>query len=458
MFDETHPLDRLTPASYNPRVITPEALKTLSQSIIRLGMLKPIIATASGKIVAGHQRTRTMLALGLTHTPAHVIDDVCDHDEVRFNQLHNASDLELVTAHLRVPAGLSVGWHVVSHADIDVVSRPEKVATQQAEVSRLLLKHGPWGAAVASTDGLIVVSAVYAHAVKLLRMPLHVRVIGPELVPAARHYFAQSYGAFSYRHLPKTTWVQSLAQMNRLRGQARGGRSTLYERVVIPLLEQHRGWRVLDFGSGHGDYARRLRRRRFHLVDVEFYRRKAGSMALDTRWVHGAIDRLCKELTTHGRFDLVVCDSVLNSTDSLQAEADVMTCLNAFVRRGGLVAFSGRAQTFCDQRQRSNYITSVRQRQVQFVDDQGFTAMFQRGSWLYQRFHTREQAQGLGARYIGPADYRLTKSSWQVLARQSVELEQADVEASLAREFDLPLPAGSYGRSSDILKAWRAAG
>ncbi len=34
----------------------------------------------------------------------------------------------------------------------------------------------------------------------------------------ARSFLAASYGVYSYDHLPRTTWAQARAQMNRLNG------------------------------------------------------------------------------------------------------------------------------------------------------------------------------------------------------------------------------------------------
>ena len=94
-FVEAYPLDQARPAEYNPRVITPETFELLRGSLRNLGIIKPIITTTGGLLVAGHQRTRAMKAEGYTHAPAHVLNGhIGQSDEIRFNQLHNAADLE----------------------------------------------------------------------------------------------------------------------------------------------------------------------------------------------------------------------------------------------------------------------------------------------------------------------------------------------------------------------------
>ena len=61
----------LNPAEYNTRLLTNEAQEDLKKSIKELGIIKPIIIRQSDKrIMAGHQRTKTMKLLGYTHVPA----------------------------------------------------------------------------------------------------------------------------------------------------------------------------------------------------------------------------------------------------------------------------------------------------------------------------------------------------------------------------------------------------
>ncbi len=54
--------------------------------------------------------------------------------------------------------------------------------------------------------------------------------------------------------------------------------------------------------------------------------------------------------------------------------------------------------------------------------------------------------------------YTRTTSSWQASAFVNPTLaSDDDKRASLAREFNLPLPTGRYDRGADIIKAWEAS-
>lgn len=85
MFDPAYPVAKLRPADYNPRVITPESQAQLRESIRAHGILRPVIATEAGLLIAGHQRTSQIRALGIETTPAFVLPPVPLGAEIRFN-------------------------------------------------------------------------------------------------------------------------------------------------------------------------------------------------------------------------------------------------------------------------------------------------------------------------------------------------------------------------------------
>ncbi len=90
-FVEKIPIDEITGADYNPRVITEEALQKLQQSIRRFGMIKPLIVNASNNIiVAGHQRKKAAEKIGLKYLPCIKINSPNVRDEIWFNLMHNS--------------------------------------------------------------------------------------------------------------------------------------------------------------------------------------------------------------------------------------------------------------------------------------------------------------------------------------------------------------------------------
>jgi ParB family chromosome partitioning protein len=452
----------IQPAAYNPREITEEGLIQLRKSLRILGFVKPIIVRDTGLLVAGHQRTKAAQLEGLTECPAFVIAGMNPADEIRFNQIHNGCEIDLLAGDYSVPGG-DLGFHWIQPRQIIGPDKPAKGAAERHEMLKLLAKYGHFGAAIATTAGKVIAGQLYASCCRVLGFPLLVRYVDADRAEDVARFLGQSYGQYSYRNLPRNTWHQAHAQMNRLAGES-NMKSTLYERVVIPNLRP--GMRVLDFGAGKMAYADKLRSLGHDITAVEFYRKRGGS--IDVRQVQRDIDALIRSLTGRGRFDFVVCDSVLNSVDSEEAEASVMGCLNAFCRPGGLIAFSGRpigkhGDVSEADTKRHGY------RQIEFLDNEGYSAIYRAGSWQYQKFHTATEVKSLADQFVG-ADAKVTcgdkargfrsemyGTSWQVFGSKEIEIGQAQAIKAITFEFDLSHPGGSYGRGADVSAAWLEA-
>lgn len=456
------PVAKLQPASYNPRAISETALEELQRSIAEVGFCKPVIATKSGTIVAGHQRTRAARALGIETVPAWVLASVTEGDEVRFNQLHNGTDLDAIDTTVRIAPSDEVGTFVdVPWTEITTDRAIASGAAVRNEIAKLVLAYGPWGCAVATSGGEVISSPQYALACRLLRLPCRVFRVPQDKADAARAWFARTYGEYSYDHLEKRTYLQSFAQPYRLRpprredGKRKFMSSALYQRCVEPELR--RTDRMLDFGCGKADHMLRLRAQGFAAFGVEFFPRQGNE--LDKTTAHRMIDETLHELRTRGRFDVVVLDSVINSVDSLQAEADVLTCVSAFCRPGGRVYVATRPREEVDSRERSPVAATKRnKREVEFLDRNGFSALFRYGGWFYQRLLYREEFLALGRKYLGPSEYRTGATSHLMVSTRTVELPHEAVEAAIRREFDLMWPRGAtVGRADAAVAAYRAA-
>ena len=203
-------IESLNPAEYNPRLLTPEAQENLKKSITELGIIKPIIIRRSDKrIMAGHQRTKTMKLLGYTHVPAFVLDGVNSTDEVRFNQLHNYAECEVseVQPDIRVsvPEGTE-GFFMVPNKDIAVITKGGN-NSRVVDLTKMILRYGQFANAVCNHEGKVIISTVYAKAVKLMGMDLLVYVLPEGKEELALSYFSKEYGVFEYSHLERKTYI-----------------------------------------------------------------------------------------------------------------------------------------------------------------------------------------------------------------------------------------------------------
>jgi len=458
MFHPDYPVENLRPAPYNPRLLEDDAFEALKRSILKLGMVKPIIVADTGTIVAGHQRTRALLATGTSRTPAYVISNLNKMDEMKFNQLHNGTDLDTGDEHVTVPPSEVLGYVDVPCALVAGNLRAAGGPLRHT-ICGLLTLYGPWGGIVATKSGKCISGAQYALSCKLVNVPVRVYYVEERDATLVRAIFQKQYGKFSYEKLPKTTYAQTFAQMYRVRkdknGTPRGVKAPNYEKIYIPAFRP--GERILDFGCGQGDYVRMLQEKAVRIWGVEFFYRIGTH--LNTEATHKMIDSLIQTLDQEGRFDTVICEFVLNSTDSLAAESAVMTCLNALCKPGGRIYASGRTLESVED---TLNVTGATQENLVFLDDHGYTARILKGQWFYQKYHSTKMRLDLARTYIGAdagtGNAPRAKGTFLVSGTKQHELPLAQVTAALAFEFNLMWPGGqTVNRHGEIIAAYTRA-
>jgi len=462
---ETIKLCDIKPAAYNPRKLSEDAFDNLVASIKQLGIIKPIIVRKENNtIVAGHQRTKAMQAIGMTECPAFVLSGLGQSDEVRFNQIHNRCEYEVnpKAPVMKITAPLNLGFNRVSIDNVQIVKRGD-LAVLNSNICCMVSKYGEFGCPVCTMQGDIIISAAYAFAHKVLGKDLWVCAISDDKVPIALDYFSKSYGTFSYEHLEKHTFIQCLAQMKRLRDGAKGKgnsfRSRMYEQVVIPwLLKQPNGkdLRILDFGAGEMDYVKRLQKAGYNIIGYDPYHRVAGCMKIDFAGNRKTLLFICEDIKTRGLYDVVVCDSVLNSVDSKQAEQSVIYSVAALCRLGGMVFISGRPMSDAQCHERMKKSTTKGESLIHFFDENGFSALYRNGEWFYQKFHTEKEMRDIKHIFGAEGNIYDNKTGFIIAVCKD---RVTDVETSvraLRFEWDMVLPNNTrYGLADEIEKAYR---
>lgn len=447
-------ITKIKGAEYNPRKINDKQLGLLRDSVNTLGIVKPIIVNGN-TIIAGHQRTKALLAQGISFAPViELASKVNTYDEVRFNQLHNGTDLDCGDENCKVE--LSSLAENITHQFVEV--EPSKItgnlkckyAPVRREIARLISQYGGWGAVVATKSGEVIHAAQYALACIITATPLLVYVIEDSEKSLYQFYLNKQYGEFSYEHLGKDTYIQTLAQMMRLRNGKQNA-STLYENYVLKTI--NKSDRGLDFGSGQGDYAKRLRSEGFRLLDIELFRRKGASNTFDVRAINKMISEFILDYHQNGKLDYVVCDSVMNSVDCEKAERSILDFLNFAVKDNGLLFISGRPRSVVDGYMNMSKL-AAKKRVVEFLDKDGYSAIYRKGHWFYQKFHTQEQFEAsLAESGFEVLSFKNSGTSWQCVARKTKSLTIDRWVAAIDYEFELPLSKTiRIGRSSDVLR------
>lgn len=236
-FIERYPIAALTPADYNPRKLAEDKFLKLQESIRRFGVIKPVIVNGdNGILTAGHQRTRAMIALGMTHCPAVRINGITQVDEIRFNLFHNS--VETNKSKARVCGNLSAGqYHIVQPDHLSYEKNDN--ATIVFEMGRLIMKYGEWGSIVCNTRGDVLLNSDYAVASKQLKREVICYVIRDEDEQDMLELLGIEYGQYYYDSLGVKSYNQLLCQMHRLNGGGkRDLKSTTYEQHVIPRLRK----------------------------------------------------------------------------------------------------------------------------------------------------------------------------------------------------------------------------
>lgn len=426
-------INDIKPADYNPRRIKPAQFEKLQESIEQLGCVIPVLVNTKNKvIIAGHQRVKAMKALGIKQVPVYFVENVSKYDEARFNQFHNGID---IGQEGDGKAPIVEGFAEANNTEFVLKT---STASRVKSICRLLNRYGNVLSCVVN-DGKIVYGANYVKACQVLKLTVNTYgLTGKKIANTLLH---EDYGEFCYDNFERQTFVQGLAQMNRLRGKKKF-KSRLYEKLVIPYLKKNDVSNFLDFGAGQAAYAQLL-----HGSYLEFYQHHGDKLLVDNG--NKMIDTLIKDLQANGRYQFVVCDSVINSTDSMKAEMAVLKCLNIFSQ--GDVFISGR--DWVRTQKQMNYKRDVARKNFDtFIDEDGFTASFRKGHWYYQHFHTKKTFED----EIKKAGFKTVKyidsgGSFQVHLKKVRELSLEEAKEAIDFEFNLPLPNGkTYNRNGDV--------
>lgn len=440
----------IRPAPYNPRRISEAQFTKLQESLRIIGFTVPILVNSKNNtIIAGHQRTKAAMAMGVTEVPAIMVSNVSTGDEIKFNQLHNGVDAQRGFECTVNTDGLQPGKFI--DVEIDRFTVKKSGATYVKEICRMLLKYGNVLSCVIC-QGEVLVGVNYVRACELLRLTPHCYIVEDNLFDYAFDYMKSDYGEYSYDAIKKNTFVQGLAQMHRnlVKGELKKqNKSTLYENYILPYLMQHHVESILDFGCGKGAYINHLMKRYAGAIGVEFYNNNGSQ--INVSMGNMQIDRLIEYLKKEKAFDVVICDSVLNSVDSVEAEKSVMACLNLFCKEKLFI--SGRPlKAILDKLEHSKDKSA--RKYVSYLDSDNFTGDYRKGNWYFQHFHDKDGIKQLlesnGFR-IDRMTYMTYGDSWQVEAVKVRELTRQEYIDAIDFEFNLPLPGGkSYQRNEDV--------
>lgn len=439
-FIEHYPLSELIPADYNPRLLSDEKFALLQKSLRKFGIVKPVIVNGSnGILTAGHQRTRAMKSLGMTHCPALRLTKISRADEIWFNLYHNSieTNKNKVTVSLTgSEQPRSFFWLSPNDISFEANKNPQIVHA----IASLMLRYGPWGSVLVSPDGSIIENADYAVACKQMQLPLLCYLVPDSDRDELLSYLSVEYGSYYYEALDVKTWHQHMAQPHRLSGAKQANQqSKLYRNFVLPELEKTD--RLLDFGAGEGKYPEKLRKDGFQAFAYEPHIHVKGS--LNVRKTVRQIFSIEQEIAKNGLYDKIVLEAVLNSVTSKTYEDFVLTCVTSLLKSDGKLYLTTRNVYAIHYYNTIKRVTR-KKKTIEFLDPDGFAATYRNGAFTLQHFHTADSLEALLRKYFNEITFlksRITEYL-TILCTSPKILPTQKVKRALEEEFNMPYPGG----------------
>ena len=443
---ETVQINKIKPAAYNPRKLSEQGLVDLIGSISTLGFILPIIINRDNlTIVAGHQRTTAAKQISMKEVPCFYIRGVDLHDEILFNQIHNGIEYEPKVSG-KCSSARGRGFHTLPIADFDC---PDYNVIVANEICRLIIKYGDPLCAIVC-DGEVVFGNNYIYACKMLNSEVHVSFINKDELGKFKYYFSRQYGVFNYEKVERQDYVQGLAQPNRAGGVQW---SPLYRTVLPVISKMTKDIHILDFGCGKGAFIGKLNKVMGYrnTVGLEYFNHNRFGISIE-RGLY-LIDKFIQSIERNGLFDVVICDAVINSVNSQEAEDAVMGCLNTFCKPGGKIFFSGRRREDIEARYNYKKAATI-ERYIHFPDARGLSAILREGQWYFQKFlYEREVDEIIRRNNLLPFNRYNNSGYYGVGATKISDISREEMIRSIDFEFNLALPNDKrYGRQDDVKK------
>lgn len=439
-FDEHVQINDIKESEYNPRVITSEALVSLQRSLQRFGMVKPlIINNANHVIVAGHQRKKAALSIGMTDLPCVYIRTPNAQDEIHFNMLHNSietSQNKVLIEEFKVGS-----YCYCPSTKIKVDSEPQNLLIC-SEITRLLSWYGEWGSVVTDGNGVVLLNAEYAYCAKKMGYGVLVYAIPNDDVEEFLRYINIEYGKYNFDNIPIKTYHQFKAQLRR---RSTDGRrlnvSNLYEKYLIPNLQKTD--HIIDVGAGRMAYMKYVKSMGYDIHAYEPSLMTRGANHLDMKGIIANILDAEKAVNCRGLFNWVILEFVINSIVDDEFEKAVLTLCNACTATNGTFLTCTRNLEGVIRSLNPKKLSAARGSRFYVIDEKNYAVSVSNGIAFKQKFHTQASYVALLEQFYDDvqviactlkAIYRICKRPKQLLRKH--------YEEYLEKELNIEYPGG----------------
>ena len=440
-FDEHVPINDIQGSEYNPRVITQEALITLQESLRRFGMVKPLIVNnANNVIVAGHQRKKAALSIGMIDLPCVWIRAPNAQDEIFFNMLHNSIETSQNTVKVEE---FKIGSYCYCPSDkIRVENEPQNLLVC-SEITRLLSRYGEWGSVVTDGNGRVLLNAEYAYCAKKMGYGVLVYSIPNEDVEEFLRYIDIEYGKYNFDNLGIKTYHQFKAQLRR---RSTDGRrlnvSLLYEKYLIPNLQKTD--HIIDVGAGRMAYMKYVKSMGYDIHAYEPSLMTRGANNLDMKGIIANILDAEKAVNHRGLFNWVILEFVINSIVDDEFEKAVLTLCNACTSAdGALLTCTRNLEGVVKSMNHKRLLGGLGGDKLYCLDDKNYAVSVSNGVAFKQKFHTQESYVTLLEQFYDDVQVlACDERRIYCICKRPKQLSQEHYEVYLEKELNIEYPGG----------------
>lgn len=435
-FIEKYPVKKLTGADYNPRKISDESFKKLQESLKKFGIVIPVIINSNNILIAGHQRTKAMKAIGLSETPVFISKrEINVIDEINFNLRHNMVETNKSLIKVTDNEVPTDKFYWISPKNIELIKNDnvEKIDY----IGKLLNRYGQFDSIVLDSENNIIMNSEYAVACKLENKSVLCYKLKKGIEKEFLKYMNVDYGEYNFDNLNIKNYNQTYLQPS-ARSQ-KNPTSVLYNDYILPFLKKNKvNKSIFDFGAGKLTYVKLLRKQGVNIYGYEpFYRSKSMPSVINIGASVKMIQLINSYLKKGKLFDLGVCDTVINATINQEYEDCVCTSCNALLDKDGKMFFATRS---VNRHNRENVKkTTGRMGKLRFLDKNNFGVYNIHGVWNITNFHNENTLRKLLEKYFEKVEVS-EPNNLVAICEKPIELDLGHVEECLIKEFNIEYP------------------
>lgn len=491
---ELMPASALRPALYNPRKADPERLDLVQLSLRKLGFLLPLVATMDGEILSGHQRHAIAVAMGAAHVPVMRVDvpeKVRRGINILFNRATNdvavqnterdmgealsREDVRALANGLPdIPVDSPVFYPCMAADMRDVAplarQNVHRFVRHASNVGRMLARlhvqlpivitvddaviNGVGRLEAAARKGRAQIAAITLPDDKAALARAMLNLLSMDFQFTADNANFLRYGAYRRAWLRRsflgTAFVLPVCRHKRLSDVRLDGE-------FIARWKAACGENVLDFGCGHGDEARMLRKADIRVTEFEPYPAK-GSTADRAQGRASAMSFLAA-VRAKEQFSAIFVSSVLNSVPFPADREHILRIVAALSGPETLVCAAARATKSSSW----TWLSEGEGMSARASRSCAFPLGMEKGLVLgdlamspkAQKFYDVAEFADLFSRHFGSVETGIMGGMVTARCRKPLLFHPRELVQSLRFEFNLPYPGGKrMGLCKQALEAF----